>query len=52
MALPPGTSIGAYDVTADGRRFVMIKDQRGRAYVRLLLDAGELLDRIAPVPGR
>jgi hypothetical protein len=44
--------IAAYDVSADGQRFLMIKDQGGRAYIRVILDFFDVLNRIAPVSGR
>lgn len=47
-AFASGTTIPNYDVSPDGQRFVMVKDDSGSGRLNVVLNWGEELKRLVP----
>ena len=47
-AFGSGITIANYDVTRDGRRFLMVKDEAGTARLNVILNWFDDLTRVAP----
>jgi hypothetical protein len=46
-----GITMANYDVTKDGQRFIMVKDESGAARLNVILNWLSELRRVAPVTG-
>ena len=51
-AFGAGITIANYDVTRDGQRFIMVKDEAGAARLNVVLNWFEDLSRVAPTTAR
>jgi serine/threonine-protein kinase len=51
-AFGSGITIANYDVTRDGQRFIMVKDEAGAARLNVVLNWFDDLARVAPAPAR
>jgi hypothetical protein len=47
-----GITMANYDVTQDGQRFIMVKDESGAARLNVILNWLSELRRVAPATGR